>query len=266
MNEVTTYQSQQLPDTLADLSKFVLIGREKLNAVRAEIRAIEKVGLAKEVHEQKLHEAQEIAEAVLDAEVRIGELTSAMQSAQGTRTDVKPRDNAVTKLKTEELRMSGFSGSDEAIRKQSSRFEKLARHPEIVEEAKREARAKGEVISRSQVLSAINANAPKPPKKKDPVIEATLRHEEFEEQKKSGVVSLTDARHDEMDKNILARSLLTEIMDCNRRVNALAVFNKTEALERIREIETASSMDFLIKNLSNSIQVLSFIQNKLTER
>lgn len=262
MNEITSYQSQQLPDTLADLSKFVLIGREKLNAVRAEIRAIEKVGLAKEVHEQKLHEAQEIAEAVLDAEIRIGELTARIPKATPNNNPYHEirTDAELVKPKSETLKEIGIKQDT------AERFEKLARHPEIVEEAKREARAKGEVISRSQVLSAINANAPKPPKKKDPVIEATLRHEEFEEQKKSGVVSLTDARHDEMDKNILARSLLTEIMDCNRRVNALAVFNKTEALERIRKIETASSMDFLIKNLNNSIQVLSFIQNKLTER
>jgi len=33
-------QNAQLPDTMEDLSKFVLVGREKLNAVRAEIRAI----------------------------------------------------------------------------------------------------------------------------------------------------------------------------------------------------------------------------------
>lgn len=257
MNEVTSYQPQQLPDTLADLSKFVLIGREKLNAVRAEIRAIEKVGLAKEVHEQKLHEAQEIAEAVLDAEMRLGELTSRMPKATNQHDAIRKGADS-----TKQLQLANVGINQDA----AERFEKLARHPEIVEEAKREARAKGEVISRSQVLSAINANAPKPPKKKDPVIEATIRHEEFEEQKKSGVVSLTDARHDETDKNILARSLLMEIMDCNRRINALAVFNKTEALGRIKEIETASSMDFLIKNLDNSIQVLSFVKNKLTER
>ena len=70
MNEITT-QTTQLPDTLEDLARFTLIGRERLTAVRAEIRAIEKVGLAKEVHEQKLAEAQEIAEAVLDAEAKI---------------------------------------------------------------------------------------------------------------------------------------------------------------------------------------------------
>lgn len=50
MNDITT-TTQQLPDTLEDLSRFVLIGREKLNSVRAEIRAINKIGLAKEVAE-----------------------------------------------------------------------------------------------------------------------------------------------------------------------------------------------------------------------
>ena len=63
MNELTT-QKAMLPDTINELSKFVLVGREKLVAVRAEIRAIKKVGLAQEVREQKLHEAQDIADAV----------------------------------------------------------------------------------------------------------------------------------------------------------------------------------------------------------
>ena len=80
MNELST-TTKQLPDTLPELSRFALIGREKLNAVRAEIRAIEKVGLAREVHEQKLKEAQEIAEAVLDAEVQIGKLTAELPRA-----------------------------------------------------------------------------------------------------------------------------------------------------------------------------------------
>ena len=43
-----TVTTSQLPTNIEDLSKFVLIGREKLVAVRAEIRAIEKVGLARE--------------------------------------------------------------------------------------------------------------------------------------------------------------------------------------------------------------------------
>lgn len=67
-------QSAQLPDNITDLSKFVLIGRDKLKAVRAEIHAIDKVGMAREVYQQKLEEAQEIAEVVTDAECRMGEL------------------------------------------------------------------------------------------------------------------------------------------------------------------------------------------------
>lgn len=58
VNELTTTQ-RQLPSTLPELSRFVLVGRDKLKAVKAEIHAIEKVGLAQEVREQKLHEAQE---------------------------------------------------------------------------------------------------------------------------------------------------------------------------------------------------------------
>jgi len=85
MNETVILNQNNLPAKLDDLTKFVLIGREKLVAVRAEIRAIDKVGLAKEVRKQKLEEAQFISEAVLDAEVRIGELMQAIpKAAKGT--------------------------------------------------------------------------------------------------------------------------------------------------------------------------------------
>ena len=58
MGELIVSGENKLPASLDDLSKFVLVGREKLVAVRAEIRAIEKVGLAQEVRKQKLSEAQ----------------------------------------------------------------------------------------------------------------------------------------------------------------------------------------------------------------
>lgn len=82
MNQIATSQ-WNLPDKIEDLARFALIGREKMTAVRAEIRAIEKLGLAEEVRRQKLEEAQLISEAVLDAEVRIGTLTAALPKAAG---------------------------------------------------------------------------------------------------------------------------------------------------------------------------------------
>ena len=136
-----------LPTTIEDLSRFVLVGREKLTAVRAEIRAIDKVGLAENVRQQKLQEAQQISEAVLDAEVRIGELMANVPKAQGQRTDIKPTDTAVGKYA--EIEKAGFTP------KQVERFQQLAQHPEIVEAAKAEARENDDIVSRSLVLSLI---------------------------------------------------------------------------------------------------------------
>lgn len=148
-----------LPTTIEDLSKFVLVGREKLVAVRAEIRAIDKVGLAQEVRAQKLSEAQDIADAVLDAEVRIGELMSNVPKSSGgdRRSEDFKSDTTVTfeKTKTEALREAGFSGSDDNIKQMAHRFETLAAHPEIVEQAKAEARENEEIVTRSSVLNMI---------------------------------------------------------------------------------------------------------------
>ena len=84
MKELVTTQAN-LPAKLEDLSKFVLIGNDKLQAVRAEISAIKKLGLAKEVHEQKLTEAQNIAEVVTQAKIKMGELLNELPKDKGGR-------------------------------------------------------------------------------------------------------------------------------------------------------------------------------------
>lgn len=148
MNEIAERQVQ-LPNTIEDLSKFVLVGREKLNAVRAEIRAISKIGLAREVYQQKLSEAQDIADAVLDAEVRMGQLTAAIETAQGKRADIEPiisGDKKSKKDTLEEIHMTPL---------QANRFETLAKHPEAVEIAKESAREDGRIVTRQDVFNEI---------------------------------------------------------------------------------------------------------------
>ena len=83
MADLVTRPEYELPANMEDLSRFVLVGREKLAAVKAEIRAIEKVGLAKAVREQKLQAGQALSEALLDAEVRIGQLMREISKASG---------------------------------------------------------------------------------------------------------------------------------------------------------------------------------------
>ena len=166
MNDLTITNAQ-LPTNFEDLSKFVLIGREKLTAVRAEIRAIDKVGLAEEVRKQKLEEAQAISEAVLDAEVKIGELMAQVPT-QSKYNAVKRQDTDVPsferKTKTEIIKDAGFTP------KQVQRFETLAKNPDIVEQAKAEARENDDIVSRSLVLNMVKS------KKKEEQLEQAKQH------------------------------------------------------------------------------------------
>jgi site-specific DNA-methyltransferase (adenine-specific) len=140
-------QKNNLPASIEDLSKFALIGREKLNAGRAEIRAIDKLKLANDVKEQKLQEAQNIAEIVLDAETKIGELLKEIP-AEITGRPKKSEDSGVLTFtkKQQSREKTGIS------RKQADRFVKLAENQEIVEQVKAEAREKGEIVTRQAVL------------------------------------------------------------------------------------------------------------------
>jgi len=151
MAELAVIQNT-LPDTLGELSKFVLIGRDKLQAVRAEISAIQKLGLAKEVYEQKKSEAQEIAETVTLAEMRTGELLKQIPKATTNHKSKdleKPIGGQFLKPKAEIVKELGFE------RHQAQRMEQLAENPEIVKEAIQEARDNDDIVSRAFVLEKI---------------------------------------------------------------------------------------------------------------
>lgn len=160
MNNSIVTSNQSLPTTVEDLSRFVLIGRDRLTAVRAAIRAIDKVGVAAEVRQQKLAEAQEIAEAVLDAEMRLGELRASVpRSAGGDRKSekIKIRNDAKFESPLQEFDEKANIKKDDA-----ARFEAIAKHPDIVEQAKADARDEGRIVTRQDVLNAISDEKKKP--------------------------------------------------------------------------------------------------------
>ena len=136
--------NQNLPDTLEDLAKFVIVCREKANAIRAEIRVIEKLELAQEIRDQKREEMMLLGDVLLDAEVRLGELFSQLPTNQGKRTDIAHSNSGVTKF--EKLKDLGFS------KMQASRLETLADNKNIVELVKAKARENGEFPTRARVL------------------------------------------------------------------------------------------------------------------
>lgn len=142
MEEIQVLNSQ-LPTAVEDLAKYVMVGREKLVALQAELRAIDKMGLVDEIRQQKLLEAQDLADEVLLAEIRLGELISEIPELPGKRTDLEPMDTTAQRSKKEVLQDLGFSV------KTAQRFETLAKHPDIVASMSAEARAGGEIISRT---------------------------------------------------------------------------------------------------------------------
>jgi len=126
--------NSQLPVKSEDLTRFVLIGREKLNSVRAGIRAITKLGLAKEVREQKLEEGQMLGEALLDAEARIGEMLSEIPNK-------KASSGAGTRSLPEGI-----------TKKQSHQFQQLAENQDLIEQVKIEAIENEDIPTRTAVL------------------------------------------------------------------------------------------------------------------
>ena len=73
MNDVTISR-ENLPVTIDRLQEFILIGKEQLKAHKAKIRAIEKLNMAIAAKQAALEDAQVVADILLDAEVKLGEM------------------------------------------------------------------------------------------------------------------------------------------------------------------------------------------------
>lgn len=153
MNAITSYQSGQLPDTLEDLTQFVLVGKSKLNAYMLKLQKVNRISTAQEIRDQTLQEAQEISTALIAAEQRIGELLLAIPKASGgdrKSDDFKNANNGnFERTKAETAKEMGYSHAE--VRD----YQQMAKHPEVVQKVMEEAIANGEVITKSQVMKEI---------------------------------------------------------------------------------------------------------------
>ena len=258
MNEVITSSHMNLPETLPDLSRFVLIGRDKLKAVRAEIHAIDKVGMAREVYQQKLEEAQEIAEVVTDAECRMGELIKAIPKASGG--DRRSEDFKISpqvdfeKPKSEVIKESGLS------QRQAEHFQFMANHPESVEKAKAKARQEGTVLSRNAVIQQIVSDT----KPKNPIREmerkAEERHEEFDSSGKT--VSFDDIKQDREDRDMIGKRAYLSLSGTLKNLDAYILFKQEnvrcipDAIQKTELIHFKEMIKHEISNLEKVLELL----------
>jgi site-specific DNA-methyltransferase (adenine-specific) len=112
---------------------------------------MDKLDVAEGVRKQKKEEAHMLAEALLDAEVRIGEILEKMPKSQGKRTDLQHSNSTVTMFETKEhaVKELGFD------KMQVSRFQTLAQNKDLVEQIKQDARDSDDLPTRTSVLQAV---------------------------------------------------------------------------------------------------------------
>lgn len=84
-----TRHTTHLPATVEELNQFILIGKEKIKAHQAKIRAINAVGMADAARRAALSDAQDLATAVIYAEAKMGELLKPKEYRGGDQTSPK---------------------------------------------------------------------------------------------------------------------------------------------------------------------------------
>lgn len=153
MNELVTCQGNDLPAKPAELAKFMIVAQEKVKAVKAEIRAIQKLNLAKEVYAQKMEEQRQLQEVILLSYQQMGEITREMPKGSGgdrkSENFKSSSGETFEKSKTQAIQELGFS------KPQVSRMEQMAAHPDIVEEVIAESQAGRTEATQGEVLRRI---------------------------------------------------------------------------------------------------------------
>lgn len=150
MNELQT-QKAQLPDTIEDLTQFVLVGKAKLQAYMLKLQTVNKLSVAQEIRDQTLQEAQEVSTALIAAEQRIGELLLEIPKASGKRTDLETSGQRSTEVKTKSETVSEMGYSE----RESKDYQQMAKNPDIVRKVLDDALADGTVVTKSQVMKEI---------------------------------------------------------------------------------------------------------------
>jgi len=154
MDELTT-RTTQLPDTLEDLSQFVLVNKAKLDAYRVKLRAVNRLSDAQEIREQTLQEMQDISSALIAAETRIGEILLSIPkntSYHGNQhQEVTSNGVENTKNKSEVTEEMGYT------RHEVSDYQRMAQNPAIVNYVLEQAEREGRVVSHAEVMKKIKA-------------------------------------------------------------------------------------------------------------
>lgn len=150
-NEIQTFGKAQLPDTIEDLTKFVLVGKTALNAYMMKLQRVNRLSTAQEIRDQTLREAQEVSTALIAAEQRIGEILLRIPKQSGgiNQHNKEEKSERTEKSKAEIASEMGYDRHD------VSDYQQMAQNPEVVQKVIDEAMERGEVVTKASVMREI---------------------------------------------------------------------------------------------------------------
>lgn len=142
-----------LPDTLEDLTQFVLVGKAKLNAYMIKLQSVKRLSVAQEIRDQTLQEAQEVSTALIAAEQRIGEILLSIPKQSGgvNQYNKEEKSTWVEKSKSQITEEMGYT------RHEVSDYQQMAKNPEVVQRVIKDALENGDVVTKTQVMREIRA-------------------------------------------------------------------------------------------------------------
>lgn len=250
MNDLTI-NNRQLPDTIEELSTFVFVGREKLIALKSAIKACSKSSIISEKLNEMREEEQLLAENVLIAEMRIGELLKDVPREQGTRTELQT--SSEPKLTSKQKAISDIGISDSTAK----RYQTLAKHPELVEQAIENARNANRPVTRQEVLNKIAPT--KQQEKKQKFAEAMESQRQIHEGLKAGIVNFENGKQVNQNYKVFAENLKHEINLTYVKAVRLNAW-KEDDLERIASEFDKNTQNDLVNKINLILIVLQNIR------
>jgi len=147
-------RKENLPATIEELKAFVIVTKRRIEAHKAQISAIKRLGLSKSVYERKLKETQYMSGIVLWAEAKMGSLLKIIPRAEGGTPYKKKYSTSNTGVtsRTEIQKSEERTGIKKMER---SRAQILDNNREVIQEVIEEEERKKTLPTREKVFRRI---------------------------------------------------------------------------------------------------------------
>lgn len=143
---------------IAQIRSYAAYARAQAQAIHKSIAAMTDVAQVAEVKKEAIETEQTYARVGIYSDQRIGEILTELPKRQGARTDVETSSPAGEEVnspageitpKTQAIEDAGMTT------KTAYDYERMAKHPEVIERVIADAEREGRVASRAEVLRAI---------------------------------------------------------------------------------------------------------------